>query len=327
MRALIWIVAALAALWGGYWFVGSRAAEATARDWFAQAEQGGAVAQYADLQVAGFPNRFDLTVSEPYLADPVQGIGWRAPFAQVFSMSWKPWHLIAALPETQTLDLPGQRVAVTTTRMQGSLVLEPGTALALDQSALLAEEVALRSDLGWQLGWERLNLATRPDPGRADAHEVGLRITGFSPDPALIAALGGLPATVEMIELNLIADLSAPLDRNAGATLPVVEALVLHEGIVRWGGLSLFAKGEVTPDVMGRAEGRIDLRLENWREAMAAAQAMGLIAPELERTVDTVLSGLAAQGGKGDVLELPLTFRNGMTSLGPLPLGPAPMLR
>ena len=121
MRALLGIVLAVAGLWAGYWWVGSSAVERGAVDWFAAQEAKGMVARNGGIAVSGFPNRFDLTVTAPELANPAQGIGWSAPFAQVFAMTWKPWHIIAALPQEQTLRLPGQDVTITSTRLPASI--------------------------------------------------------------------------------------------------------------------------------------------------------------------------------------------------------------
>ena len=92
MRGLIWLTVILAGLWGGWWLVGSRGVEAAARGWFDAEVAQGRVATYETLAVRGFPSRFDVTVTAPRLSDPARGIGWQAPFVQVFSLSYKPWH-------------------------------------------------------------------------------------------------------------------------------------------------------------------------------------------------------------------------------------------
>jgi hypothetical protein len=54
--------------------------------------------------------------------------------------------------------------------------------------------------------------------------------------------------------------------------------------------------------------------------------AAGTVRPELARTAETMLEGLAKQSGDPEVLKLPLVLKDGWMSLGPLPLGPAPAL-
>ena len=101
MRALVWVVIAVAVTWGGYWFVGARALETGAQAWFQAQTEAGLVAERSDLSVSGFPNRFDLTVTDLRLADPDAGFGWTAPFVQILSLSYKPWHIIAAFANQQ----------------------------------------------------------------------------------------------------------------------------------------------------------------------------------------------------------------------------------
>ena len=112
MRALLWIVLAAAGVWSGYWWVGSGAIEREVTAWFKQQALAGMEAQNDSVIVRGFPNRFDLTVEGLSLADPATGLGWKAPFVQVFSMTWKPWHLIAAMSPGQQIVLPDQTLSI-----------------------------------------------------------------------------------------------------------------------------------------------------------------------------------------------------------------------
>ena len=76
MRAILWLVLGLGVVWGSYWFVGSNVVENAAIDWFAHAADQGIAATEDGISVAGFPNRFDMTVTNPHLADPATGWGW-----------------------------------------------------------------------------------------------------------------------------------------------------------------------------------------------------------------------------------------------------------
>lgn len=329
MRALTAVVMILASIWGGYWFVGSSALETGAERWFQAQTDAGVIATHDRLHVAGFPNRFDLTVEGLHLADPATGVGWTAPLLRLYSLSYTPWHWIAVLPPLQSIDLPGQALTVANTDLRGSLVLVPGTALALDRIAMTGEAVTVASSQGWTLGAKSLALHTRQDVAVTNAHEVDFLMTDFAPDAVLVAAVGrtGLPAVLETVHLDAVLGFSAPLDRFADAAKPTVTSLSIKEAVIRWGSIGLFAKGNLVPDANGVAEGRIDLRIEDWRKALAVAQAMGLITPEAAPTWEKGLAMLAQQSGKPEVLDLPLTMQGGRMSLGFLPLGAAPSLR
>jgi hypothetical protein len=326
MRVFLWIGVVLGVLWGGYWVVGARVIETGANKWVSDMQaQGLAVAQ-DDIAVAGFPSRFDLTVTRPRIADQVTGWGWKAPFAQVLSMTWKPWHVIAVLPQDQEIDAPGQRIALTTSKMQGSLRLAPSTDQSLAEVVIEAHDVALVSDLGWQVGLTSAVLALGKVGTNGFDQRLGLDISDLRPDATLTAQLPDLGDVISKLHLDSVLALSAALDRHAGATQPRVTGVTVRDFSMIWGSLRLSAKGQVRPGRDGLAEGQIDFAIEDWRQVPALAVALGLVRPEMGQSLTNGLDVLAQSGGNPDVLNLALTFADGWMSLGPIPLGPAPVL-
>ena len=329
MRVLLGGVLALGLLWCGYWVVGSMALQKGVDAWFADQAARGKIATSSAVEVHGFPNRFDLTVKDLHLADPVTGVAWDVPFAQVFSMTWKPWHVIAALPNAQTITTPREKITVESSSMMGSVVVVPGTALTLDRIILDGADLVIASSLGWQLKATRAELATRQDASVANGHEVNLTVTGLVPDAGLIAALGptsDLPDLVDVARLDLVAGFSMPLDRFAAKTKPLLTALTVKDGQIGWGDLVLTTKGTVVAGADGLAEGQIDIHIENWRKMVPVAVAMGLIKPDVAPTVENMMALLAGQSGNGTNLDLPLVMQAGRMSLGAIPLGPAPRM-
>ena len=329
MRALLVVIMIAAALWSGYWFVGSRALERGLDQWFvAQAAQG-ITAERADVSVQGFPNRFDLTVTEPRLADPQRGLSWQAPFVQVFAMTWKPWHLIAALPDSQTVGLPDQTVTVSSSRLRGSLVVTPGTDLTLDRTTVEGDNIRLASDRGWAAAAARVLLASRRDADDAALHEVFFEASSITPDQAFrmeLKPVSDLPELIDRIRMDARLGFSAPIDRFAARTQPRVQRIDLREAGLLWGRLSLSAKGSIAAGPQGLAEGRIDLRAAPWRDLVPVLVAAGVIKPEVAQTVERAMELLALQGPDPEVLDVPLVLAQGRMALGPIPLGPAPRM-
>lgn len=326
MRALLGIALAATALWSGYWYVGARAIEAAVVQWFA--EQPAGLASNAGVSVQGIPNRFDLTVTEPVLTDPASGIGWKAPFAQVYAMTWKPWHVIAALPSGQQMTLPDQVISVVSDKMIGSVLLHPGKALTLNETVAEAHGVVLTSTAGWEVGVAKALVSTREDVTRANTHRLGLAVTGIAPDAGLMMALADsdLPALVDEIFVDAHAGFSAPLDRFVAESRPRLLLLELNEARVGWGALKFSANGALTAGPDGVAQGEIALRAEGWRRLPKLLVALGLIKPDLAPTVERALEVVAAQGGDLEVVQVVLKCADGQMSLGPLPLGPAPQM-
>lgn len=328
MRALTWIVVVLAVLWGGYWFTAKTAVQRGVEGWFAEQVASGRVAEKDDLRVAGFPNRIDVTVKGLHLANPATDTGWRAPEVQVFSMTWKPWHLIAALAPGQVVELPGQAVTVDGTDMGASLELHPGTALGLYRIRADGQGIRLTSTAGWSLAAAKVVAATEEDPSLANTHRLGLTVEDISPDPAFVQALAdpGLPATIPRLHLDAFATLSAPIDRFAGDTHPRLTGLDLKDLSLDWGPLAVKAVGKMAPDATGLAEGEIALTITDWHRAMKVIVAMGGLTQAQADVLSNGLQTLADAGTDPNVLNLPLKAANGRLSLGPFPLGPAPRL-
>lgn len=322
MRFILWLGLALGLMWGGYWFAGSYAIEKAARGWFQDQQASGLVAENSGLAVTGFADRFDLTVTAPHLADPASGWGWQAPFAQVFAMTWKPWHLIAALPNDQSVTLPdGQKVDVASSSLRASLLMRPAMDLPPHRFILDGEGLALASDAGWTAKADKLVLAAEANGA---ALHLGADGANLAP-PEALAALPDLGPLLSTLHLDATVTFATPVtwDMNAARAQDVT----LSEAHVVWGKLDLTAKGSVRPDAGGLAEGKIDMALKGWRSLPAVVVALGLVKPEAQPTVLRALEFLAASSPDPEVLSLPLTFRKGEMALGPLPLGPAPRLQ
>lgn len=325
MRWLLRVVILAALLWGGWWFAASTALERGAVAAFDAMAARGLLATRSDLTVKGFPNRLDLTLTDPAVTDPATGTGYRTASIRLYTLTWRPWHIIAGFAPEQRLATPAGDVVLTSDRMQASLVLQPNTALGLDRMALAGDGVALAPPGGAApIGAETVRLATRLDPTRDNSHEIGLDITGLTPGLPTGTAL---PPRAERLRIVAFAGFSAPIDRFTGETRPELLQLEVKEALLAWGDILLTAQGSLVADPQGLAEGRIVIRLDNWETALAAATTLGLIRPEIAPTWAEFARRLAETSGDPRRIDLPLTMAGGRMSLGPLPLGPAPRMR
>ncbi|MEO8242816.1 MAG: DUF2125 domain-containing protein [bacterium] len=326
MRGLLWAVLALGVLWGGYWVAGSQAIERGVDQWFTDQAASGITATEAGISVSGFADRFDLTVTNPHLADPATGWGWQAPFAQVFAMTWKPWHVIAALPHDQVIEAPDQRISLKSSRLTGSLRVQPSTDGTLEEVVVEGHDLLANSDLGWTIGAKSLVAAIARDATRQFGQHLGLEVTDLVPDPSLGNLVPELGPVISSVHLDATLVLTAPIDRHMADTLPALHSIILTDFHAIWGASSLSASGTIKRADDGHAEGIIEVRVKSWRVVPKLFVAAGLIRPEMGDTIERGLETLAADGPDRNELTLPLTLADGWMSLGPLPLGPAPML-
>lgn len=326
MRWLLWTVAVVALLWAGLWVVAARTTDSALNDWITA--QRGAI--QARISVAGFPNRVDVTAQDVMAGNTTWGPGWSAPFVQVFAMVWKPWHLIAALPQEQTVVLPGGLpVSVGADRLQASLVLFPGTALELNRLSVAGDAL-------------RLSLPGTEDPLRIDvlrlaAHRAGDDDTKLHlgaeaaeillPGPMRAAFPADRPAPEGALHLRLdaTAALSAPVDRSSLDTPPAMLGLDVADFSLDWGPMTVGAKGQLGIDPQGYLDGRLQLQITDWRTALDLAVMAGALEPGVAETWAAFARQL--QDPATGRINLPLTYRNGTARFGPLPIGVAPRLR
>ena len=329
MRRIIILIMAMAALWMGWWVIGSSALERSLTAWIEERRAEGWVADYSELGVRGFPNRFDTRISDIRLADPATGIAWSAPFLEILQLSYRPNSAIIALPDVHLFSTPLQNIQIETSQARGSLTLRPVPSLELDRSTIVLEDLALTSTSGWQTTSHEARIsAQRAEP--ENTYRFGIEVLGLAPSEALVAALdpaGILPASLQRLRLDATLALTAPLDRAViEDARPQITAIDLDDLSARWGDVLLRAAGELTVDAAGVPRGEITLRAEEWRKLLEMAIASGALnrnaAPLLEGTI-ALMAGL---GGDPDNLDAVLNFRDGRILLGPIPLGPAPRI-
>ena len=153
MRRLISIITIFFVLWGGYWFVGSTALKTGLKAYLSSEHTANDPIHiaYSDLTVRGFPNRFDTRLTEISVMDAASNISWRAPFFQIHALSYKPYHIIAALPHSQILQLPDQVLQITSDEIKGSVVFVAGSllekALEVDRSSVVIRNLGVSSDM------------------------------------------------------------------------------------------------------------------------------------------------------------------------------------
>lgn len=303
MRAILGVIIAVALVWCGYWFWGAAQVRSNAQAWMT--EQGAT----GEISVIGFPNRFDLTVRKPSVQR--DGNGYFAPFFQVFAMTWKPWHLIAAFAPTQDITLAEQKLTLSSPQILASLQMNPFGGFALRELRLDGTEIALTSSENWQMNAGQVTAAidATADPLRP---RIGGRLTDFtSPLP-----VDGLNALIALASLDANLHLDAPL--GVTTTGRSILAIDIRDARLIWGDFSVTLRGGLSPDAAGFFSGDISLDLKGGTYLPQILVALGLISPD---QTGNLAKGIAAMGGSGQVN---VTLSGGAIRLGPIPVATAP---
>ena len=331
MRLLLAAILIAALGWSGFWWIGARNINQNLTDWLDTRHQAGWVANYSSLDTNGFPNRFDTEIRDIELVDTHTGIAWTAPFFQLFRLSYEQSHVIAVWPNQQVVATPNQRIDIRSDDIRASLVLRDTDTWLLDRMNLVVDDLSLSSSNDWSARIEQSLFAMRPSERVPAAIDLALKATNVHPkNPALttLAEMGAIPRTIESLDIDLSVTFDAPLDRRViEVGRPNITALDLHVLKSKWGGLELWAAGDLTLDSQGRATGSITIKAKNWREMLQLAKASGWIPDAAVDPLTTGLGFIATLSGSKQTLDAPLTFDRGNVSFGPIPLGTLPPIK
>jgi hypothetical protein len=329
MRKWIILVVTLPMLWAAYWFFGSYGLKSEINTWLTDRQEDGWQVEYSNLKVRGFPNRFDTTLSDIQLTDPDTGISWAAPFVQFLSLSYKPNHVIAVWPMSQTFSTPYQKIEVSSAEMKASAVLSPDHEMKLLRGTLIANDLALKSTSGWDIGVSSISTSIR-QLELPESYEFSTSINSLEPSETLRKWLGetrNLPAKINNITLDFTTELTRTLDRTTiEDARPQIKTLDLTRASASWGELLIRASGKLTVGIDGNLNGELELNAKHWKEMLQLAVSAGAISSEIAAAAELGLSFMARLNGSDQALDTTLTFRDGRIFLGPIPLGTAPKL-
>ncbi|MCR8722919.1 DUF2125 domain-containing protein [Frigidibacter sp. ROC022] len=331
MRKLFWAILVLAALYAGYWLVGSRALKHALDNWVETERADGVTVDYDSLTVQGFPSRFDVSVSNLDFYDPHSGMGWKTPFFQALALSYQPQHYIAVWDHSQTLRLPIGDVGVRSDDLRASLVFTPGLSFQLNRMSLVGAGMVIDPGDGLDFAAKTLRFATEKAPISDYGHHIGLDVAELRM-PRLLREqwdLGGdMPDTLDHLHLDATLDFDGPLDRHAiEDTPPQITHISVAPSAVTWGPLDLRLSGDIAVDAGGQLDGSLTIEASQWRRILDLAVKAGLV-PEANRAmVEAALTFAAAASPDPENFSAPLTFSGGKMSIGALPLGAAPVLK
>lgn len=327
LKRLTFLVIFLALAWSGYWAWGASSLKSSFADWESARRADGWDIAYSDMRLRGFPNRHDTTWTYLALHDPDTGWGWEAPFFQLFLLSYNRHHAVAVWPPQQTIVTPGGSYKLESESLQASLVTE-GADHALVRSNLVADVLNVAGPKGDSLAMAQLRAALSRPEGEIAAYDVALQIDGLALSAPGLRSFSGVPDAFQDTKLRARITFAEPWTLGPDARgMPDVTAIDLTEAALVWGPMSLRAAGQVDVDRKGEIEGKLTLRAENWRQMVRIAGASEQVSRGVLDAVETGLELIAQFGGSGENIDVTLTFRDGRSYIGILPIGPAPRLR
>ncbi|MEL6476206.1 MAG: DUF2125 domain-containing protein [Pseudomonadota bacterium] len=315
-------------LWWGLLAQGQEAAMAA---WFADRRGDGWQAEHGEISVAGFPLRLDRRIEAIALADPEAGWSWQLPEVAVSGHALAPTEIAIALPAQHRLAVPGERVEIAHEALTASLALAPGGALTLREAMLRGRKLRLSAQSGWVADAVSLqaDIVQRP-PEAGPENSYNLRIEAVEmaiPKPVLAAIdpTGLLEAVVNRALFEGHAAFSDPLDRFAleDGRLALAQASI-RVARLDWGEVAVEARGSFLVDPAGYPEGKIKLKLRNWRRMLAVARESERVPGEVVDAVEQALGFVALLAGGDAELDVPLDMAGGKLRIGPVTVADLP---
>lgn len=309
MRWVLRLLVLLVICFCAYWWGVKSLIESQSAQVFDAARQKGIEAS-AEVTVTGFPARFDVNLQNPSLDIAAEGFSWSAPSAQLHAVAWAPWHMILALPQSQSFRLYGQEFVLNSKALRASLRLSPLPDLPLKDLRLSFDEAEVS---GQTLG-----------AGLFALRHAGGMFYQFGLDQKAVSAraLGPLPAQITQISGNIMLELDQPLNRQSQN--PLLQSAQIEALSLIWGALEAKASGELRPDAQRFVSGKIEIEVKSWELLPDIMSAAGVL-PESQKGIFTAaLRALPKDPAEGS-LKLPLSLNNGQVKFGFFTLGRAPL--
>ena len=326
MKRLTIVVVVAALVYSGFWFWNAQTQKSAINGWFEDRRLAGWTAEFTDLEVKGFPNRLDTTISSPRIGAPSSGPQWEAPFFQIFRLTYNPSHLIVVAANEQTLSTPDTEIGVITTDLRASLEMADLATWTPERLILVSEGLEISATSGWALNADVAQISTEIAEG--NTYRVGLDARNLTGSLAGNANAPTNQTPLDRLLLDANLSFSAPINRHTlEQRRPQLENLALNLAEAEWNGFKLAAAGMLEVSPSGTLNGQIILKLRNWRDIVEKERGQNRLSQNALNQIELTLGLISGLSGNPETLDLPFDFKNGQIWLGPLNLGKAPNLQ
>jgi hypothetical protein len=327
-----WLVLALSAvaicllIYAFWWSYAARAMQRQLEGFRVDGAAQGVTAAWDALDITGFPLRLQAKMTKPSYTNRPAALNWRG---DTLSIQTLPWSISQVLFETngqQHFNLGPMVIDGATTSAAVSLSFDGQSRLRqIDIAAMDTEAKAGAAALKAKTlaaHWRVSPDDTTPTDGRdfdAALNGQGLNLQGvellLGPDVEKLV----VNVTLQGVPQASATDpsLSIPAWRAKGSPIRVREFVFVS------GGVNIEGEGHLSLTPMGVVDGQLSLTIGGVNKLLDALSAKGLIDPQAKASVGVAAGVMAMLGAS---VTLPLIFKDGRSTLGPVDIGPAPRL-
>ncbi len=330
MRKALWIIVGLAAMWCIWWAIAAFGLSKGVSVWFEDRRAHGWRAEHGTSALNGFPARIAYSLDDIALYDPAAALDLSIPGLVIDVSALWPGNTELRLADAPTrITTPRQALTISTTQASANIELHPGTALELEALRANTGPFRVEDRQGHALYGGQAALMSFAQEAEQTRYIWRFEADAFTPGDRLRHLLNlpsSWPLVFETFTGHVTIDFDAPLELNNVETRPQPQRINISQLEAHWGEMRILATGEVVQDARGYARGALVIKAENWPQLLDLAVAMGLMLEEFKPQATNILSALAQGSGKTNDLDITLTFEDGRTKIGIIPLGPAPRL-
>lgn len=333
VAALLLLALVSVGLAGAWLWARAALAEGIAR-WRAEQIERGYLVAYHGPAFAGFPFALSVSITAPRVVTP-QGIAWEGPPISGEAKVWDPFTIDLSYPGLHRLsfteDGEPRAANITAEKASGRVVLQRDG--RIESARIDLAQLVLRGEGFESMAAQRLTARLGPLTPGADGGlemlDLIAEAIGVQLPPGRGALLGDQLAKLSF-DSTVVGGIppgkpetALPAWRDRGG------AWRFRRLAAVWGPLELQADGALRLDEALRPEGELDSTLRGADAVIDRLVAAGKMKPEAALAARLTLMALGRRdGATGEtVLAVPISLRQGMLYLGPIPIVPiAPVL-
>lgn len=331
MRRFIWIPLFLATLWCIWWAVFGWGLKSGLDAWFEGRRHEGWQADYASLELRGFPMRVSADMTDIVLADTQSGLVMNLPRLRIGAPTHWPGDVTLVLPNDPIEFLtPDGSVALQIAEGIADLELHPGPSLELEGVSALAGSWSVLSNKEALLSAQDLTLTVQQASGSPELYEFLANTKELRPGdiPRSVLRLpDDWPVAFDTFKINATVAFDKPWDISAlEKSRPQPRTIKVTLAEAAWSDLRLFFAADLSVDDLGVPTGTINIQAENWQVMLDLAERTGTLPSGLRQQAESGLSALAGFSGDPTALDVQMNLRGGFMFVGFIPIGPAPKI-
>lgn len=313
-------VIAVSALYTGAWYYAASEIRTRILAFTENSQTSGLAVECGQVDVKGFPFRFEIFCTKPGLADLRNGGSADAAALRVAAQVYQPFHIVWEMDGPLDATLPtGEKTTVTWQNMQSSLQLKTG---GLERSSMTVDGAEWVFPAGASAAGEALT-------AKAAHGEAHVRQNGDDLDAAFLATdvKVTLPAALNAVVPPFSVSADATLAKKAGVLDGRIrDRAILHPAtgeirrvVADFGqGRVMTLSGPVDIDEQGMVSGKLSLVAEKFADFEPILKQA---APDLADNIGTAFGAMKAMSDQQGTVRVNLVLDKGAVMLGFIPLG------